>query len=106
MVRRRRGSDDDDDHDAMGAEHGGGDDASASRQRSHCGGGKRSVVRTKQLVLVAFARVAMGADRMAWALFCVAMAREAGWCVGLPCRPAQPVPLLSLRPGAPLLAAW
>ena len=44
-------------------------DEAPNRRRSHCGGGRRSVVRTKQQLLLAFAKVALGVDRMAWLLF-------------------------------------
>ena len=58
-------------------------DEAPNRRRSHCGGGRRSVVRTKQQLLLAFAKVALGVDRMVWLLF-VAIGlgeQEFAWCV-------------------------
>jgi hypothetical protein len=108
-VRRRRRNDGDDDGDG---------DAKSGRQRSHCGGGRRSVVRTKQQLLIAFAQVAMGADRMAWALFCVSASLEFSWCVCLNiiicsltgsccgCTPTEPAAALRLPCAAGTRRRW
>ena len=57
-------------------------DEAPNRRRSHCGGGRRSVVRTKQQLLLAFAKVALGVDRMALLLFVAIGLGEDGfaWC--------------------------
>ena len=38
------------------------------RRRSHCGGGRRSFVRAKQLLLITYSMQSMGFGRMVWAL--------------------------------------
>ena len=55
--------------------------ADGDRRRSHCGGGRRSIVRTKQRLLVLFSKVALGMARMAWALLPAKLAEEFLWCV-------------------------
>jgi len=57
----------------------GGDDD--GRRRSHCGGGRRSVVRTKTQLLIVFAKNALRTGRMAWALFAVRVCEEFTWWV-------------------------
>jgi hypothetical protein len=54
--------------------------ADGARRRSHCGGGRRSVVRTKQQLLLLFSKVALAMARMAWALLPARLGKEFLWC--------------------------